>query len=618
MPFSPSFGGPFFEGGTSTALNVPGTLPVAIGGHAYLIDYAQYTRETVDALRSAYDSLAQPGEQSLNTIGIWRRWQNHWEFGCGQGHFDEKDLSNPFRFNTSKGIDPWTEDGTIRLLPVTEAKASSSGSGERAYRIGNAYLYLLHHGATTAKFTTDPSVNSPSWTSVTGTSGNITGFTTDGDKAYISTSAGVYSAAAGVAAMSAFGTYIADFVQFANGHMIAGKDNELVELDSAGADTTLVTHFNASFNFVCATGAPSGIFVGGNSSDRGEFFYVGFNSSTGALAVPIPAGALPRGEFIRTMSFYEGRLLLATSKGFREAEIVQDRGVSIGAVVDDPGNVQCLDVDGEFAWFGWSQFDATSSGIGRARLSRETEPLVPAYCSDLMATSVADVLSVVSFAGRRYFTLSGGGLYGEDDSGTLVASGTIDSGLVHWGTPMEKKIISSASLSHDPLAGEITLTIITEDDSQYNCGTSDLAGSTQPSSEFSGGNTTGELFEVRLTLTRDAVTTTGPVVRRWTVRAQVVPVLTDSIVVPIIMKTRVKSLQGDGFPVPYDPLNEFLFLKSLEAARVPVVYQEGELSQNVVVDKVQVKPERMSVPGHRWFEGIVYVRLLSVQSVVGD
>jgi hypothetical protein len=252
--------------------------------------------------------------------------------------------------------------------------------------------------------------------------------------------------------------------------------------------------------------------------------------------------------------------------------------------------------------------------VYRARLSRFTEPLVPAYSSDLMAAaSTGATLSVARFQNKTCFAISGSGIYAQ--SPNLVASGTLDSGLVRWGT-MEQKVASAVGLKHDPLAGSVAIALVTELGETYPAGVSSTAGSSGPSDEFSGGNTDGETLEVHLTLSYSSGDhTAGPVLRRWTVRAEVVPVLTDAITVAIIMKTTVLNQVGEGQPVHYDPLEEFLFLKSLEAARVPVIYQEGDLSQQVIVDKVSVKPEHWIESTHHWFEGVILARILTVKPI---
>ena len=612
--FAPDFTEPWFDGEVS-APTVPTQLAIAIGGHAYRMDLDQYQRETVDALRSAYDSLAEPGEHSLNTVGIWRRTQTHWELGAGQTHFDEKD-SDQSRYRTSKGLDPWTER-TLRLQRDAVISKAAPFLDLKLLAVGTSWLYAVADQQ--LYWTTDPYATTPTWTSAVVQNAeaatDCTSITTDGAAVYAALNAnGIHKTIGGAATSSHFSAYTADLVGFANGHLLAADANVLVEIDSVGASTVLMTHFSTGFTFTTVTPSPSGIFVGGNTADRGEFYFVGFNATTGGLAVPIPAGSLPRGEFINEMKFYGGLLVLATSKGFRLAEIVNDRGVSVGPLRATTSSVHCVETDGEYAWYGASAFDAVSSGLYRARLSRFTEPLVPAFASDLMGLTTGNTLAVARFLGKTTFAIAGSGIYAQ--SANLVPSGTMSSGLVRWGT-MEHKVASSIGISHSPLNGSVAVAMVTEDMAMFPVGISNVAGSNGPQGEFDGGNTDGETLEVLLTLSRSAVDPTmGPVVRRWTVRAEVIPLLTDAITVAIIMRSKVLNQVGQGQPVPYDTLAEFLFLKSLEAARVPVLYQEGDLAQEVVVDKVSVKPEHWIETSHHWFEGTILVRLLTVGPTV--
>lgn len=613
--FAPSFGGSW-AGSVAAAWDVPITMPVAIAGHSYRVDLSQYSRETVDALRTAYDTLAEPGEQSLSTTGVWRRNQTHWEMGAGQTHWDERD-SDQFRYRISKGVDPWTVR-TLRLLHDTADRKTTVNTNGQLLPVG-AYLYVVD--GTNVYSTTDPTVGSPTWTSSTINiaegAQTVTSITTDGKYVYAACGVnGINKTLLGAATSSDFSTFQADLVGFANGRLLATKANDLREVDNAGTATSIFTHFSTDFVFKAISAAPSGIFTGGNTVERGEFQFIGFDASSGDLAFPLPAGTLPRGEFINAMKFYGNVMILCTSKGVRLGTIVGDKAIAIGPLIDAPGDVKCVDVDADFMWFGWTNYDGTSTGIGRARLSKETEPLVPPYASDLMATGQGVVLSVASYGGRRYFCVSGDGVYGE--TANLVAEGSMNSGLVRWGT-MEHKVASAASLKHDPLDGSVVMNLIDEDGIVFECGVSDAEDSTEPRTEFGTGNLDGETIETQLLLRRSGTDTTlGPVVRRWTTRAQVVSVLTDAITVPIILKTKVDNMAGEGQPVAYDTLAEFLFLKGLEAARVPVTYQEGDLAQQVTVDKVVVKPDQWIGNTHRWFEGLVIVRLLTVQPLTGS
>jgi hypothetical protein len=100
---------PFYSGGTQSEL-VPSLYPVAINGHPYLIEWKEYRRRTIDALRQAQDTEQLPSEGSLSVEGFWPRFQGDWSLGAGQIHFDDRDQAYQTRrrFYASAGVDPWT------------------------------------------------------------------------------------------------------------------------------------------------------------------------------------------------------------------------------------------------------------------------------------------------------------------------------------------------------------------------------------------------------------------------------------------------------------------------------------------------------------------------------
>src|SRR5258707_14267417 len=103
----------YYEGTSAVASEVPGLWPVALDGHPYMldtnIDFCSHRwRHTANPLlRPQQDSSSSPAEASLNPDILWRRAQDSWHGGAGQS-FRDRDGGNPPRFNTSKGVNPWT------------------------------------------------------------------------------------------------------------------------------------------------------------------------------------------------------------------------------------------------------------------------------------------------------------------------------------------------------------------------------------------------------------------------------------------------------------------------------------------------------------------------------
>lgn len=599
-------GSPFYTG-LSVSSEVPTLFPVGIGAHAYLIDLKQYRRRTLPALRPPQDTQSEPGENSLNTEGYWRRTQSDWSLGAGQTFFDNENSSRR-RFLSSKGMDCWTKD-QLSLLNDTSSRDTSTDTNLKILSV-NGYFYYVE--AATLRHTTDPTAASPTWTSVTYAGGAITGITTDGSFVYIADGTGVWKSTVGSSTTSSLTTTDIDNLWYCNGRLLGNDANVLNEISFAGTVTAIKTHSNTSFVWSTVIGAPNGIYAAGNSGDLAETYYVGIDSTTGGLAIPVHAMPFPRGESINVLANYGDLVLIGSSKGFRTALINSNNGLSHGPLVEIANGVKDIDIEGQYAWFSWSNYDGTSTGLGRINLAENTDVLVPAYASDLMATAQGTVLSIATFGTRRYFAVSASGLYGED--ATKVASGTITSGWIRFGT-VEQKVVSSIDLRHTALAGSISSIAESDSGAVSAAAVSDVANSLSPlTGPISLGQFTAEMFRINQTFTRDATTTTtGPTLRRWTVRAIATPFRTEEIVVPIVMKSEITPTEQVERHL--NTLSEFQFLKALEDGRDVVRYQEGASTYNVYVDGIEIHPSAWT-KNNEFFDGTIFVRLLTVESTV--
>jgi len=285
------------------------------------------------------------------------------------------------------------------------------------------------------------------------------------------------------------------------------------------------------------------------------------------------------------------------------------KGLTHGPLVEITGGVQDFDQQGQYAYFTWSDYDATSTGLGRINLGEFTSPLVPAYATDLMATATGTCQSVSMFSNKLYFAVSGVGFYGQ--STDLVASGSVLSGWVRYST-VERKVVSSIDLRHDALVGSITARVDSDDGTSTSTAASDVVGSLSPSAPLGVGMFDAEMFRVNVTLTRSATDATqGPDLRRWTARAIATPFRTEEFIVPLLISSKVPI--GERSTQSYDTLEEFLFLKDLESARTVVRYQEGASTYNVYVDAIEVQPNQWT-DKRQFFNGTIVVRLITVES----
>ena len=100
-------------------------LPITIDTLKYVGELSQWSWSPIAAVRQAQDTSAEPGERSLNQVGIWKRTRRDFILGAGQEHGDEDDESLDLRYWTSIGLDPW-DDRKLKLLNTVEQKKSTA------------------------------------------------------------------------------------------------------------------------------------------------------------------------------------------------------------------------------------------------------------------------------------------------------------------------------------------------------------------------------------------------------------------------------------------------------------------------------------------------------------
>jgi hypothetical protein len=239
--------------------------------------------------------------------------------------------------------------------------------------------------------------------------------------------------------------------------------------------------------------------------------------------------------------------------------------------------VRAFEGQGRFVWFTWERFDGTSSGLGRLDLSVLSDPeqLTPAYASDLMVTSQADVQSVVTFEDQRYFTVKGDGVYTE--SSDLVETGYVDSGLITYQI-VEEKTAVDISLTASYNGGSISVAF----DVGAGFQTLDSASS-DATATISAQEKTGKRMELRLTFSRSGTdSTTGPVLDSWMLRTFPKVPATEYITVPFLLHEVVYGNNGAQFSV--DVAAERDNLKALADTRQLTIFQEGDVAWSVVVE----------------------------------
>lgn len=595
------YSAPFYTGEGASGSAVPGLFAVSINGVGYEIDehsnelYREHFHdESLDILRQQADTSGQPGEASITPEGLWRRAADDWAHGAGQTRKDHPS-SDPSRFRSSKGINPWNR-WALTLLGDT-ASAKSSSNTNLAVAVAGVRIYLID--GQTLSYATDITVASPTWTAVTGTPVQTGGsITSDGTNVWVvyAGANGIYKTDVGSGAATAYVTSAVNGpIGYVKGRLMAASSASIYNITGAGAlPAALFTHGNASFAWVGFAEGTGQIYAAGYAGDKSWIYRCAVKTDGTALDAPVVAGELPSGEIVRSITGYLGYVVIGTDRGVRFAQATGSGDLVIGALIPTTSAVSCATGQDRFVYFAWTNYDGTSTGLGRLDLTVFTATLTPAYASDLMVTAQGAVSSVATFQSRRVLCVSASGVWVEQT--VKVASGTLDSGAITYGLP-DVKAGMFLDLSAEPLVGSITASVSSDGSTFGALGGLTTTGAT--STVLNVNQLRARTFETRMTLARaSSADTVGPTLDRATLRAYPVPTIGKLFVVPILLHEEV-VLSG-GTVVHYDVARELERFDSLANSRALVNYSEGSLSYQVFVDSINFIKHHRSTNKATW------------------
>ena len=581
----------FYTGATAISPQVPHPYDVAIGGHAYLIDreIGQFHHETIPILNQQQTVQSASGEQTLSRQGFWFASVDGWHHGAGQQYQDRSD-SDPARFRSSKGVNIWTKN-ELSLLQNTANKRASANTNLKFLVVGSL-IYVVDGNS--LLFTADIT-GAPAWSDAFIQAGEaaqpVSSVCTDGYNIYAALgSNGIHTTTRGAVVSTHFNALQADLIDFVNGRIMAAAGDSIYNITAAGAaPAALFTRSpaNTDFRWVGFAAGPTHIYAAGFSGDKSLIYKTSIKPDGTALDAPSVAAELLDGEIVRSIQGYVNQfLLIGTDKGFRLALIDGNGNLQIGLLISINSPVRCFEPQGQYIWFGWTNYDGVSTGLGRMDPEVDVSPnngLAAAYASDLMATAQGDVTSVVTFQSRRMFAVSGSGFWVEDLA-VKVLTGSLDSGLISYGIT-DSKIAAFLDTRYRTLAGTHSVYIATE------AGNFVAVGSHSPDlspEQFSLSQLKGEAFEIRNQFTRDTTNTnTGPILIRYTVKASPVVDIGEYFYVPVILAA---VLEVDGKEVSQDHVAELAYLKSLRSDVTITTYQELTVSYTVIVANEQFIP----------------------------
>ena len=579
LSFTSTFDAPFFDGTSGVSTLVPYPYDVALNGRPYQLQLQpdaiekwgqHFARESLPLVRDQSDASDEPGEQSVSPEQFWRRSQQSWHKGAGQSWLDWANTSDRNRYRSSKGINPWTQKNLTLHNGTTSAKTSANT--QLGLTVAGARAYFASGTGQTTFYSTDGST----WTAVTGTpAATSSSITSDGYTVWVAYGAsGVYQTNSGSgAATQLTNTGNPVLVGYAKGRLMAadnaGAIYNITSTTLAALPTALFTHrLGANFTWVGFTEGPGFIYAAGYAGGKSEIYSITLTDTASALGAPKIAAELPAGEVVRSIRGYEGFMVIGTDLGVRLATINSDGSLILGGLINTGTSVRCLSAYDRFVWFGWTNYDGTSTGLGRIDLSVFTSTLVPAYASDLMATTQGIVSSTCLLGTARLFAVEGVGVYRET-VGTPVASGTLQTGFIGYDLADAKQAVFF-DLRHEPLPASATVSVaLAVDGGTFNTvGTSSTSNTTSPAAFYLNG-VTGERFEVQITLTANGST---PKLTRWTLRSDVTPQPSSMFIVPVVITDRL-SINGQEYDA--DPYTDRAALIALHDTQTIFTYQEG-------------------------------------------
>lgn len=610
----------FFEGTADVSSVVPGEWPCALGGVPFLLEPKEYRRGAVPIQRDPRDDSSEPGEQTLSPEGLWRRSQSSWHLGAGQEWLDEEN-STRFRFNASLGVDVLTTERQASLLPSTEEKRNSANTNHKLLTVGTR-LYVLDGTNVLFSDGTSSEQNATwttGWTTATGLpGGNQLDITSSGAHIYVvGSDNSIYRATPGTTSFAGpwlNPTETVTRIWAVIGRLFVSDGANLYHVTASGPAVDATDVFNhplADAVISSLDGGPQGVYMALNVGQNSEirFFEVADDGLT--FTVPVVVASF-RNETISELRIAGNTLVAGTSLGFRFATISESGQITHGPAVTTPGAVTCVTVDTigaeTFYWFGWTNIVSGTSGLGRIRPARFTEPLVPAFASDIYSTGGGTPLTVASVNGRRYFSISADGFFGPTATLVLVPEGYITTGKIRYGL-LDAKVFTNMSWRTDPLAGTVTV------DSEYDTGAVTEVGAqtganTVASGVYSLGPTPAEWLELTITLARSAsATTTGPTLRWWLTKAIPAPETTERIIAPLIFADKLTLPSGKQHP--FDPISALQYIASLVKAQEVITWQLGSVSDVVYVVNFEQRDGKWQAGRNPHLESLVYVEMLT-------
>ena len=612
-----------FSNSTASLSSSFGASVVGLNGVPYLLDTVggNYRRQAVDVVQQR--NTSDNRDLLLLPQDVWRQMQQSWNMGTGQSNQD-RDNSLPYRYEDSFGIDPWDE-WSIKLLPATEQLNSEAEtpivfSGNVWMSVSQGYLcvynddtlYWFDELSTTAVPYDSQVISAGHYLVDIASQGPYPIILTDDYKVWYVQQPGDTPLQWGSNTFSG-----ATFIAWEKDYLIVGQENVLYNAPIAGAAEDIYTHPDTNFKWYSAASGSQFIYALGRSGNKTTIHKVGIKTDGTGLVPAIVAASLPDGEIGYVIDSYLGFIFIGTDKGIRMAVADNNGDLTLGPILPTTKPVLCFEGEDRFVWFGnsgatsnYTNFplndpavfpDGPVAGLGRMDLSTfTTSQLTPAYANDITTfVENEEVQSVVTYDGKRVFSVTDNGIYFESDD--LVQNGYLSQGIMSFSVE-DLKTGLYVQAKWKPLDGQIALDVA-YDSGEWRRLARISTPDTIRSSNISMNGYQFSRFNSRYVLFRDVNplepidTTVGPIFTRFEMRAIAVKGKATRWTLPI---QNFETLEIDGVIYNRDVLSQFNNLVSLAQSGQIFTLQEAGQAYQVHAKDFLWQPEKLSSNKQGW------------------
>lgn len=396
---------------------------------------------------------------------------------------------------------------------------------------------------------------------------------------------------------------------------------------NAAAPTPLWTHPTANFRISSMCAGSSQIYLGGLVEGgpvplQSVVYRTTIEATGTALTIPVQALPMEGGEYVTGLYGYLNYIFVGSNLGVRMCRTIaaydptgNEGDLEAGPLLPGlfpPGPVNspvsAMVGNNRFVYFGWSDYDTVSTGLGRLDLSTFIDTQAPAFASDLMVTGQGYITSMdwCTINNQPIFVVDGLGVY--TATGAPVGSGYVESGYIGYGIPDSKVALAGLVGTVQPQSGNVAMALAAD----LNANIFALVGnqsSAVPSQSILPINATrASQYTVRLTLTPGSGV--SPVVDRWMLKS--IPAVTAGTTVSVVLRMWItENIAGQDYY--FDPYVEKAFLENLRVTQSVFAYAEGaDLTYPYcTVDEIDWLPEEKqdaTVQGGYQGNLIVYIK----------